>query len=230
MENSDNLDTKSYSKAANVEYSAVDQLSFFFYFLAIFLRVVSIMIQEAFANLLILIIGQKPKDISGQLALVTGGANGLGRAMAFRFAQEGCNVVIVDLFLKEAQQVASEITKKFNVKASAYKVDVSDFEAIQKLKGEIEKSLGTVDILVNNAAVLTKFSFRGGQPNDIQNIINVNLTAHFWVDLIMICFSREIESFFADGSNFSEQNDRAKTRSHCGNLVTWRKSIISDGL
>jgi NTP pyrophosphatase (non-canonical NTP hydrolase) len=182
MENSDN--SKSSSKAMKVEYSVIDRLSFFFNFLAMFLNVVLIMIQEAFGNLLPLIVGQKFKNISGQLALVTGGANGLGKAIAFRLAQEGCNVVTIDLFLKEAQEVASKITKKFNVKASAYKVDVSDFDAVQKLKDEIEKSLGTVDILVNNAGVLPMFSFREVQPSEVQNLINVNLTAHFWVDSV----------------------------------------------
>ncbi|CAO1430813.1 unnamed protein product [Diamesa tonsa] len=93
----------------------------------------------------------KPKNIGGQLALVTGGGNGLGREIALRLAKEGCNIVIVDLDLRGAQNTAKEIEEKCKVTALAYKVDVSDYEAVERLKVDIEKSIGTVDILVNNA-------------------------------------------------------------------------------
>jgi all-trans-retinol dehydrogenase (NAD+) len=89
--------------------------------------------------------------------------------------------VIVDLNLKEAQKTASEIAEKFNVVTAAYKIDVSDFEAMQQLKINLESSLGPVDILVNNAGILSKLSLREGRPTDIQKVIDVNLTSHFWV-------------------------------------------------
>lgn len=96
---------------------------------------------------------------------------------------EKCNVVIIDLNLNEAQKTASEISEKFNVKTAAYKVDVSNYDAIQKLKSDIEGSLGSVDILVNNAGILSTISLREGQPSDIQKVIDVNLTSHFWVNI-----------------------------------------------
>jgi all-trans-retinol dehydrogenase (NAD+) len=114
---------------------------------------------------------------------VAGGANGLGRAIAFRLAKEKCNVVIIDLNGPEAEKTASEIEEKFNVKTAAYKVDVSDYEAIQKLKVDIERTMGFVDILVNNAGILSTISLREGQPKDLKKIIDVNLTSHFWVIL-----------------------------------------------
>jgi all-trans-retinol dehydrogenase (NAD+) len=110
-----------------------------------------------------------------------GGANGLGRAIAFRLAKESCNVVIIDLNLNEAQKAASEITEKFNVKAVAYKVDVTNYEAIQQLKKDIESTLGSVDILVNNAGVVPSISLREGKPSDLQKIIDLNVSSHFWV-------------------------------------------------
>jgi all-trans-retinol dehydrogenase (NAD+) len=112
---------------------------------------------------------------------VAGGANGLGRAIAFRLAKEKCNVVIIDLNEEEARKTASEISEKFKVKTAAFKVDVSDFEAIQKLKDDMEETMGFVDILVNNAGILSTISLREGQPKDIKKIIDVNLTSHFWV-------------------------------------------------
>jgi all-trans-retinol dehydrogenase (NAD+) len=105
----------------------------------------------------------------------------LGRAIAFRLAREKCNVVIIDLNVVEAEKTALEIAEKFNVKTAAYKVDVSDYDAIQQLKTDIESSMGTVDILVNNAGILSAISLREGRPSDIQKVIDVNLTSHFWV-------------------------------------------------
>lgn len=96
-------------------------------------------------------------------------------------AKEKCNVVIIDLNLNEAEKAALEIKEKFSVKTAAYKVDVTDYDAIQQLKKDIEESLGCVDILVNNAGVLPTISLREGQPSDIQKIINVNVASHFWV-------------------------------------------------
>lgn len=111
----------------------------------------------------------------------TGGANGLGRAIAFRLGSEKCNVVIADINHKEAEATAAEISAKYDVKTAAYKVDVSSFESIQQLKKDIEGTLGTVDILVNNAGIISAISLREGQPKDIQKVIDVNLTSHFWV-------------------------------------------------
>jgi all-trans-retinol dehydrogenase (NAD+) len=112
--------------------------------------------------------------------LVTGAANGFGREIAFELAKEGCNLVIVDVDLEGATKVASEIVKKYGVKAKAYRVDVSDYTAIKRLKEDVE-TMGYVDILVNNAGVLPLMSLREGTHEDIQKIININLTAHFWV-------------------------------------------------
>lgn len=105
----------------------------------------------------------------------------MGREIAIRLAKEKCNIVIIDLNLIEAQKTALEIAEKFSVTTAAYKTDVSNYEAIQKLKTDIESTLGTVDILINNAGILSGLSLREGQPKDIQKVIDVNLTSHFWV-------------------------------------------------
>jgi hypothetical protein len=182
MKNFGDIGNKSYRKSPKVEYSISDQLSFVWKLAVWLFNVSVILVHESIENFFALIKGRTPTNISGHLALVTGGANGLGREIAFRLAQERCNVVIVDLNLNEAQKTATEIAEQFEVKTAAYKVDVSDFDAIQQLKVDIEESLGAVDILVNNAGILSKISFREGQPSDIQRLIDVNLTSHFWVE------------------------------------------------
>lgn len=105
----------------------------------------------------------------------------MGRAVALRLAQEKCDIVIADLNLVEAQRTAAEISEKFNVKTAAFKVDVSSYDQVQQLRTVIEDHLGSVDILINNAGILSKISLLDGQPKDIQKVIDVNLASHFWV-------------------------------------------------
>lgn len=111
----------------------------------------------------------------------SGGANGFGRELAFRLAEEKCNVVICDLNYEEARRTATEIAERFDVKTTSFKVDVSDAAAVQQLKRDIENTLGCVDILVNNAGILSKISLMEGSPKDIQKVIDVNFSSHFWV-------------------------------------------------
>lgn len=177
MENFDDFENKSYEKASVVKYTAAEYFKFIVRGIVIVFQVLSLAVVAIFENLFR---SKKPKNISGQLALVTGSANGLGREIALRLAREGCNIIIVDLNLNEAQKTAAEISEKFKVKTVAFKVDVSDYEAIQQLKKDIEKSLGDLDILVNNAGILSAISFREGSPSDVQKLIDVNLSSHFW--------------------------------------------------
>lgn len=125
-----------------------------------------------------------PKGFSGHLAVVTGGASRLGRAIALRLAKEKCNVAIVDMDIKAAQSIADEITQQYSVDgvtAKAFQVDVTNYEAVQNLKVELEKSMGTVDVLINNAELMPAMYLHDSDPEMIQKVINFNLTSHFWV-------------------------------------------------
>lgn len=117
---------------------------------------------------------------------MTGAANGLGKEISIQLAQVGCNLAIIDLDLDGANKTANEISEKFNVRAKAFKTDVSNYESVQLLKKEVENSLGHVDILVNNAGLLPLMSLREGSHKDIQKILDVNMASHFWVSKLKI--------------------------------------------
>lgn len=124
------------------------------------------------------------KKVSGQLALITGGSAGIGRALAFCLAKEGCNIAIVNRNFEMGQKVAEEICKQFGVNAKAFKTDVSKNVEVRKLKEDVERTMGCVDILVNNAGLLAlENSLLEGSDEDYQNIIDTNLTAYFWVSV-----------------------------------------------
>lgn len=121
-----------------------------------------------------------PKNISGQLALVTGGGHGLGREIAIRLAKEGCNIAIADLDIIAATETAT-IIKAFKVDSKAFICDVSKYDDVKNLARNIEKDMGPVDILINNAGIMPKFSLLEGTSSDLENILNVNIKSHLWV-------------------------------------------------
>ncbi|XP_070509197.1 estradiol 17-beta-dehydrogenase 11-like [Chironomus tepperi] len=179
MENFDDFEKKSYQGGVEIQYGFSDYFAYFSRMFIFFIKIASVMAKEIFE---MIFYKTKVKSIHGQLALVTGGANGLGRATSFRLAQEGCNVIIIDINEEEAIQTAAAISEKFNVKTKAYKVDVSNFEAFQELKQNISRDFDgqTIDILINNAGILSAISLHEGQYTQIQKVIDVNMTSHFW--------------------------------------------------
>src|ERR1700676_1957611 len=88
-------------------------------------------------------------DLNGRCAVVTGGAQGFGRAITERFVTSGAKVAIWDHDLPLAEKTAKEIGDA----VTAFKVDVSDLAAVEKTRDATIKTLGKIDILVNNAGI-----------------------------------------------------------------------------
>uniref|UniRef100_A0AAG5D643 Hydroxysteroid 17-beta dehydrogenase 11 n=1 Tax=Anopheles atroparvus TaxID=41427 RepID=A0AAG5D643_ANOAO len=126
-----------------------------------------------------LVLPAQKKSIRGQTALVTGGANGLGRALCLRLAREGCHVAVVDIDLPGAQRTAEDV-RQLGVKAEAFLADIASSEEVDRLRLAVETKLGPVDVLVNNAGLLAVLSLSEGKATDLERIINVNLLSHFW--------------------------------------------------
>jgi all-trans-retinol dehydrogenase (NAD+) len=181
MINLEAYENEVYQKATPIKYSFSNRMDIFLKTIIILVKVFTSLFFELGEKFLKLFTKVEKKSIVNQVALVTGGANGLGREIACKLAEEKCNVVIADININEAMKTAEFIEKNFKVKTKAYKVDVSNFEEIQKLKINIESDLAPVDILVNNAGIMPITSLREGKPKDIQKIIDVNLASHFWV-------------------------------------------------
>ncbi len=89
-------------------------------------------------------------DLTNKVAIVTGGANGIGKATALRLAQAGANIVIADLNLKDAEETASQIEKE-GVRALAIECNILKDEDLVQLVDKTMKELGKINILINNA-------------------------------------------------------------------------------
>jgi NAD(P)-dependent dehydrogenase (short-subunit alcohol dehydrogenase family) len=88
--------------------------------------------------------------LKDKVAIITGGAKGMGRGMALKFAEEGCAVVIADIAIKEAEEAVAEIKKKGG-NALAIKCDVTSGQQVSETVDKVVKKFGKIDILVNNA-------------------------------------------------------------------------------
>jgi NAD(P)-dependent dehydrogenase (short-subunit alcohol dehydrogenase family) len=107
-------------------------------------------------------------------AIITGGASGIGRALAEALARRGCEVVLADLQLELAEEVASGI-RASGGKAESVKVDVTDFPAMEELvKATVERT-GRLDYMFNNAGIVVVGTVSLYGIEDWNNVIDVNL-------------------------------------------------------
>lgn len=119
------------------------------------------------------------KLLEGKVALVTGGARGIGRSIAIRFAQEGANVAFSDLkYDEQAEQLEKEL-EAFGVKAKGYASDASSFEGSEQLVNQVFEQFGQIDILVNNAGITRDNLLMRMTEADWDLVIKVNLKSIF---------------------------------------------------
>jgi 3-oxoacyl-[acyl-carrier protein] reductase len=107
-----------------------------------------------------------------------GAARGIGEAIARLLAQEGADVVVIDVDVQGAQRVAQEIVES-GWKAGAIAADVSQRGAVQQLVSEAVSTFGKIDILVNNAGIIRRGAFVEHSPQDWETVLNVNLGGTF---------------------------------------------------
>ncbi|MDQ3328843.1 MAG: L-iditol 2-dehydrogenase [Chloroflexota bacterium] len=117
--------------------------------------------------------------LEGKVAVVTGGAQGMGRAIALRFAQEGASVLIADLGLEAAQRTASEIAASGG-QAVGMMADVRDQEQVRAVIDAAVAQYSGLDILVNNAGVGRILPFLETTEQDWNFMFDVNCKGLLW--------------------------------------------------
>ena len=117
-------------------------------------------------------------DFTGQFAVVTGGARGIGKAIAEALARKGVNLVIADISLEQAKDTSAEI-ESLGIKTMAVKLDVSKSDEVSKIFEDISKECGRIDILVNNAGVTRDSLILRMKEEDWDTLMNINLKSVF---------------------------------------------------
>lgn len=119
------------------------------------------------------------KLLEGKVALVTGGARGIGKSICVRFAQEGANVAFTDMVEDENfKQTVAEL-ESYGVQAKGYVSDASNFDNSQATVDQIEKDFSRVDILVNNAGITRDGLLMRMTEDQWDLVIKVNLKSVF---------------------------------------------------
>ncbi len=117
--------------------------------------------------------------LEGRIALVTGASRGIGRAIALRLAEEGCDVAVNYNRSPEAADDVVGAIKALERRAIAVHGDVSSSEQVEAMAAEAADALGEVDILVNNAGIHQHLKSWEMTPEDWQRVIDVNLTGTY---------------------------------------------------
>ena len=118
-------------------------------------------------------------QLTDRIALVTGGAQGLGAAICLRLAREGCDVMVADLNGEQAEQTAQMVAQETGRRVLAMKVNVADEEQVQALVAATVHEFGRLDILVANAGVVRSGPVDELSLRDWQLVMDVNLTGFF---------------------------------------------------
>jgi 3-oxoacyl-[acyl-carrier protein] reductase len=119
------------------------------------------------------------KLLEGKTALVTGGARGIGKAIALRFAAEGADVAFSDLNYDENAIALEKELAALGVKAKGYASDASSFEGSDKLINDVVNDFGRIDVLVNNAGITRDNLLMRMTEADWDLVIKVNLKSIF---------------------------------------------------
>jgi 3-oxoacyl-[acyl-carrier protein] reductase len=118
-------------------------------------------------------------SMHGRVAIVTGGARGIGRAIVEKLALLGADVVIADMLVELAQQSADEISQMTHTKLIALKVNVADGKSSYEMIDQTMNQFGRVDILVNNAGITRDMLILRMEEADWDAVLDVNLKGVF---------------------------------------------------
>ncbi|XP_032518707.2 estradiol 17-beta-dehydrogenase 11-like [Danaus plexippus] len=123
--------------------------------------------------------GHPKKDLKGCIALVTGGGGGLGSLVALRLARLGCVVVLWDIN-RQGLEDTVKLVKGIGGKCYGYVVDLASRDDIYNTAKQVEKEVGKVSLLINNAGVVSGQYLLDTPDYLIQRTFDVNILAHFW--------------------------------------------------
>ena len=117
-------------------------------------------------------------DLSGKVAIVTGGAKGIGKGICYRLAEAGATVMVADMDEAAAETTTKEL-KELGFSAEAVKVDVSSEAEVKQMLDSCKEAHGSVDILVNNAGIYPPVPVAQMTEEQFEKVMHVNLRSVF---------------------------------------------------
>ena len=119
------------------------------------------------------------KLLEGKTAIVTGASRGIGKAIALKYAEEGCNIAFTDLFDDENMKATEAQIAALGVKSKGYASNAAKFDDTDRVVSEIAKEFGSIDVLVNNAGITKDGALKRMTEEQWDMVIAVNLKSVF---------------------------------------------------
>jgi len=119
-------------------------------------------------------------NLNGKAAIVTGAAQGMGKAIALQLAQSGADVAICDIKEDELKTACDELKKSTGKRIYMKQVDISKQNQVNEFVADVEKEFGKVDILVNNAGIHPLHPIEDISSDEWDLVFAVNIKAHFF--------------------------------------------------
>lgn len=175
--------------------------------------------------------------LENKVAIITGGANGIGLAACERFAEEGAHVIMAD-FDEVAGKEQEAVLKSKELDVTFLQLDVVDRDSVLKLVEQTIKKYGKIDILINNAGITQDATLLKMEPEQFQNVLNVNLIGVFNCTQTVVPYMLEngsgkvINTSSVSGvyGNFGQTNYAATKAAVVGMTKTWAKEFGRKGI
>lgn len=177
------------------------------------------------------------KRLENKVAIITGGADGIGKATAIRFAGEGAIAIIWDLNEEKGSKLVDEIINTGG-KAAFYKVNTAVYNEVETASLEVASKYGTIDILINNAGITRDATMRKMSMEQWQQVIDVNLNGVFYCTKAISPYMVEkgygriisTSSVVALYGNFGQTNYVATKAAVIGMTKTWAREFGRKGI
>jgi 3-oxoacyl-[acyl-carrier protein] reductase len=173
----------------------------------------------------------------GKVVLVTGAAQGIGKATALKFASEGAKLVLCDVRLESLNEISEEL-KEMNAEFLNYAVNVVDRDQIQVMVTDVVSKLGKIDVLINNAGITADSQMLKMPEDDFDKVIAVNLKGVFnCTQLVAPVMVQNGSGVILNASsvvgiygNFGQTNYAATKFGIIGMTKTWAKELGKKGI
>lgn len=177
------------------------------------------------------------KRLENKVAIITGGAAGIGKATATLFAQEGAKVVIWDLDSQRGEELANLLNSQGHT-AIFSKVNSANYQEIEAAAKSVFDKFGSIDILINNAGITRDSSLKKMTPEQWQQVIDINLTGVFYCTKIISeymlqkNYGRIVNASSVVGlyGNFGQTNYVASKSGLIGMTKTWGRELGRKGI
>jgi len=177
------------------------------------------------------------KRFENKVAIITGGAQGIGKATTIKFFNEGASVAIWDIDEVKGNELCNELKSETN-KVEFFKVNVANYEDVSQNVEKVISSFGKIDILINNAGITRDATLRKMTPQQWQQVMDVNLTGVF--NCTQLVSSKMLEKGYGKiinassvvglYGNFGQTNYVATKAGVIGMTKVWARELGGKGI